>query len=69
MEHTSFLVLYRTEENRHGAMVISADSKESLAKTIDAELTAIMGKDKPYLWAFADMSKEKAHLFDVLAPN
>jgi hypothetical protein len=63
----NFLVLYKTEEEKWGSMVVNAVDEENLAKVIYHELTELLGKEKKFWYQYVDTAVSKAHIYDVVA--
>lgn len=61
----SYLVLYRTEDDRHGAMSINANDEEAVGVVVNRELTGVLGPGAKFWYQFVDTSKTKGHIFDI----
>jgi len=66
---TNHLVLYATEENKNGAMVIGAEGPEDLRGFVDTELTALLGPEVKYWYTSVNMATTKAHIYDLKPPK
>lgn len=61
----NYLVLYRTEDDRHGAMTVQAQDEDTVGTVVGQELTNVLGPGAKFWFQYVDTSKSRGHIFDV----